>query len=91
VGMMLRRCDRLNVLETFKAVARHVSFRLFRATFDHASLTYAAGMGEGQCTASDLNYRTKYIRRELPRTTSPMTGTINNQLVHTRSANRDGT
>ena len=40
--------------------------------------------------ASSKCYRTKYIRSELPRTTSPTIGTINNQLVHTRSANRDG-
>ena len=41
-------------------------------------------------TASpEMRYRTKYIRSELPSTTSPPIGTINNQLVHTRSANRE--
>jgi hypothetical protein len=40
--------------------------------------------------SSEMCYRTKYIRSELPRTTSPTIGTIDNQLVHACSANRGG-
>ncbi len=55
-------------------------------------LFFTAGWTWSRSVASsEICYRTKYIRSELPRTTSPTIGTINNQLVHVRSANRDGT
>ena len=40
---------------------------------------------------SDARYRTKYIKSELPRTTSPPIGTNNSQLVHICSTKREGT
>jgi|SRR5216684_5857939 hypothetical protein len=64
------------------------------ASASSASSTILHGGLDGwsaSIASPEVCYRTKYMRSELPRTTSPTIGTINSQLVHARSANWAGT
>ena len=90
-GIMSSPVDWINSEKIASSCAMRRRFALPQPSASSAILHDGLDGWSESIAPPETCYRTKYMRSELPRTTSPPIGTINNQLVRTRSTNRAGT